>query len=113
MANCGSQPISEFRKPARSRVSLPSPGTEKHRPRAFPDMLRIQESWVAAAEKRALLWLATRTPAQIGPDHLTLLGFAAQIGAGVCYALASRNRHALLGVIACLALNSRRAPLDG
>jgi phosphatidylglycerophosphate synthase len=76
-------------------------------------MLRIQQSWVAAAEKRALVWLAARTPDQIGPDHLTLLGFAAQIGAGFCYVLASRNRYALLGVIACLALNWLGDSLDG
>ena len=37
-----------------------------------------------------------RTPEKIGPDHLTILGFAAQIGAGVCYALAFWNRFALL-----------------
>ena len=113
MANLDSQPISEFCKPARSRVSLASPNTKKRRPRSFPGMLRIQESWVATAEKRALLWLATRTPDQIGPDHLTLLGFAAQIGAGVCYALASRHRYALLGVIASLALNWLGDSLDG
>ena len=76
-------------------------------------MLRVQESWVAWAEKRALLWLAARTPNQIGPDHLTLLGFAAQIGAGVCYALASRDRSALPGVIAFLALNWLGDSLDG
>jgi phosphatidylglycerophosphate synthase len=57
--------------------------------------------------------LAACAPNQIGPDHLTLLGFAAQIGAGVCYALASRNRYALLGVIACLALNWLGDSLDG
>jgi phosphatidylglycerophosphate synthase len=76
-------------------------------------MRRVQESWVAEAEKRALLWLAARTPDRIGPDHLTLLGFAAQIGASFCYALASRNRYALLGVTACLALNWLGDSLDG
>ncbi|MFZ0864160.1 MAG: CDP-alcohol phosphatidyltransferase family protein [Candidatus Sulfotelmatobacter sp.] len=79
----------------------------------FPDMLRVQESLVAAVEKRALLWLAARIPHRIGPDHLTVLGFAAQIGAGVCYACAPWNRYALLGVIACLALNWLGDSLDG
>ena len=60
-----------------------------------------------------MLWLAARTPDRIGPDHLTVLGLAAQIGAGVCYALASRNRYALLGVIVCLALNWLGDSLDG
>ncbi len=81
--------------------------------RPFPDMLRVQESWVANAEKRALLWLAARTPDRIGPDHLTILGFVAQIGAGVSYALAARNRYALLAVIGFLGLNWLGDSLDG
>ena len=114
MANVGSQPISELGKPARA-VLLDTPANNrKHRPRRpFPHMLRLQESWVASAERRALLWLAGRTPASIGPDHLTALGFVAQFGAGVCYALAARNRYALLGVIVCLALNWMGDSLDG
>ena len=81
--------------------------------RPFPEMQRVQESWVAEAEKRVLLGLAARTPQWIGPDHLTALGLAAQIGAGVCYALAARNRYALLGVVVCLALNWLGDSLDG
>src|SRR5947208_8525318 len=81
--------------------------------RPFPDMRRVQESWLAGVEKQALLWLAARTPEAIGPDHLTVLGLVAQIGAGACYALASRHRYALIGVIACLALNWLRDSLDG
>lgn len=74
---------------------------------------RVQKSWVAAVEKRALLWLAERTPEGVGPDHLTALGLFAQIGAGVCYALAARYKFALLGVIGCLALNWFGDSLDG
>jgi archaetidylinositol phosphate synthase len=74
---------------------------------------RLQESWTAGAEKRALVWLALRTPQWIGSDHLTALGLVSQIGAGVCYALARRNKYALLGVIACLALNWLGDSLDG
>jgi phosphatidylglycerophosphate synthase len=81
--------------------------------RPFPDMLRVQQSWVAAVEKRALLWLAARTPAGINSDHLTALGLVAQIGAGMFYALAAWNRYALLGVIACLAFNWLGDSLDG
>lgn len=86
---------------------------EIRRLRPFPEMHRVQESWVAAPEKRALLWLAARTPKRIGPDHLTILGLAAQIGAGVFYTMASRNRLALLAVIACLLLNWLGDSLDG
>lgn len=75
--------------------------------------VRVQESFLSAPEKRLLLWLAARAPQCIGPDHLTILGLAAQIGAGIAYALASKNRIALLAVIACLALNWVGDSLDG
>jgi phosphatidylglycerophosphate synthase len=100
--------MTEFCEQTNPRVLL-----EMRRARPFPDMLRVQESWVAAAERRALLWLAARTPNWIGPDHLTVLGLAAQIGAGIFYALSAWNRYALLGVIACLALNWLGDSLDG
>ncbi len=86
---------------------------EMNRTRPSLEMRRVQESWVAEREKRALLWLGAHTPPWISSDHLTGLGLSAQIGAGVCYALASRNRFALLGVIACLALNWLGDSLDG
>lgn len=108
MATGGTQAMTEFCEQVNPRVLL-----EMRRMRPFPDMLRVQESWVAGAEKRALLWLAARTPERIGPDHLTVLGLIAQVGAGVCYALAAWNRCALLGVIVCLALNWLGDSLDG
>jgi phosphatidylglycerophosphate synthase len=100
--------MTQFCEQVNARVLL-----EMRRPRPFPEMQRVQESWVAAAEKRALLWLAERTPDRITPDHLTALGLIAQIGAGACYALAATHRYALLGVIACLALNWFGDSLDG
>ncbi|MGB9362471.1 MAG: CDP-alcohol phosphatidyltransferase family protein, partial [Candidatus Sulfotelmatobacter sp.] len=80
---------------------------------ALEEMRRVQQSWVARAEAKALVWLAARTPQWVDPDHLTGLGLAAQIGAGVCYALARWNRYALVGVILCLALNWLGDSLDG
>src|SRR2546423_3668556 len=100
--------MTEFCEQVNPRVLL-----EMRRTRPFPDMLRVQESWVAAAEKRALLWLAARTPDCINSDHLTALGLASQIGAGIGYALAAWNRYALLAVIVCLALNWLGDSLDG
>jgi phosphatidylglycerophosphate synthase len=100
--------MTEFCEQVNPRVLL-----EMRRTRPFPDMLRVQESWVAAAEKRALLWLVARTPDRIGPDHLTVLGLSAQIGAGVFYALGAFHRYALLAVIVCLALNWLGDSLDG
>jgi archaetidylinositol phosphate synthase len=111
MAKLGSQSMTEFCEQVHPRVLLAP--QDRGMGRAPLDMLRLQESWVALAEKRALLWLAARAPDRIGPDHLTALGFAAQLGAGVCYVLALRNRCALLGVIVCLALNWLGDSLDG
>ena len=108
MATQGVQVMTEFCEQVNPGVLL-----EIRRKRPFPDMLRVQESWVAVAEKKTLLWLAALTPEAISPDHLTVLGLVAQIGAGVCYALAARNRWALLGVIGCLALNWLGDSLDG
>ena len=80
---------------------------------SFATAKRIQESFVAAAERKALLWLAARTPAWINSDHLTLLGLAGNLGAGMCYALAGREPLLLLGAVACLAINWLGDSLDG
>jgi archaetidylinositol phosphate synthase len=73
----------------------------------------IQASFLAAREKKTLLWLAERTPAGINSDHLTALGFAGQLAAGVFYALSRWNRYYLLAVIACLVVNWLGDSLDG
>jgi len=80
---------------------------------AFSNARRVQQSFVASAEKRALIWMAERAPGCINSDHLTLLGFVAQILAGVFYALSRWNRYALLAVIGCLVLNWLGDSLDG
>ena len=108
MGITGTQSMTEFCEQVNPRVLL-----EMRRVRPFAEMRRVQESLVAGAEKHALIWLAAHTPECIGPDHLTVLGLAAQIGTGVCYALASWNRYWLLGAIACLALNWLGDSLDG
>jgi archaetidylinositol phosphate synthase len=79
----------------------------------FKTARRKQQALTAAVEKRTLHWMAERAPAWVTSDGLTLLGFGAQIGAGACYALARYDRRALLGVIACLALNWLGDSLDG
>ena len=79
----------------------------------FIPAIRLQQSFVAAAEKKTLAWLAERTPPWINSDHLTLLGFVSQCMAGVCYALARWNRYALLLGIVFLALNWFGDSLDG
>ena len=112
MASPGSQVMTEFCEQVNPRVLRVLRDEEMRRMRPG-EMLRLQESWLAAAEKRALLWLAAHTPDAVNPDHLTALGLAAQIAAGACYALAAWNRYALLGVIVCLALNWLGDSLDG
>ena len=112
MAIAGSQTMTEFCEQVNPRV-LRALRDEKSRRMPAETSVRVQESWVAKPEERALLWLAARTPEWIGPDHLTALGLLAQIGAGGFYALARWNRFALLGVIACLALNWLGDSLDG
>lgn len=79
----------------------------------FAPAVRIQQSLVARVEKRALIWLAKRTPSWIKPDHLTMLGFISQCAAGACYALARHHRTALLFGIVCLAFNWLGDSLDG
>jgi archaetidylinositol phosphate synthase len=80
---------------------------------AFVPAIRRQESFVAAAEKKTLIWLAERTPRWINSDHLTLMGFTAQCLAGACYALARWNRYMLLPGIVFLAVNWLGDSLDG
>jgi archaetidylinositol phosphate synthase len=108
VATSGSQNMTEFCEQVNPAVLL-----EIRRMRPIAVTKRVQESWVASGEKRLLVWLAERTPQLIGPDHLTLLGFIAQVGAGLCYALGVRNRFWLVGVITCLALNWLGDSLDG
>ena len=86
---------------------------ESRQAQAFKNPRRIHRSFVAGAEKRALVWLAERTPSWVNPDHLTLLGFGAQVMAGISYASASGHRLWLVGVIGFLALNWLGDSLDG
>ena len=79
----------------------------------FRNAHRIHGSFLAGIEKRALVWMAERMPSWVSPDQLTVLGFAAQIGAGVCYALSGWDSRLLLLGIVCLALNWFGDSLDG
>ena len=79
----------------------------------FQTARRVNQSLTAAMEKRALVWMAERAPGWVTSDGLTLLGLAAQVGAGVCYALARYDRDGLIGVILCVALNWLGDSLDG
>lgn len=80
---------------------------------SFAPARRKNRSLTAAAEKRALTWMAERAPDWVSSDQLTILGLAAQVGAGVGFALAARERWALAGVVVCIALNWLGDSLDG
>jgi archaetidylinositol phosphate synthase len=79
----------------------------------FRNANRVEQSFLTSIEKRALLWMAERTPQWTNSDHLTALGFVAQVLAGVSYALARDDRYWLLAVIGFLALNWLGDSLDG
>ena len=92
---------------------VPEPVLSEQRPANFRQATRVHGSFLAAAEKRILIWMAERMPAWVNSDHLTSLGFAAQIATGVCYALAAHDRRMLLVAIVCLAVNWFGDSLDG
>jgi phosphatidylglycerophosphate synthase len=79
----------------------------------FREAHRHLAGLTARAEKRALLWLAPRTPGWVTSDHLTLLGLVAMAACGALYALAGRHPWLLLLVNAGLALNWLGDSLDG
>lgn len=74
---------------------------------------RLNNSLLAGAEKRTLVWLARQLPGWVSPDQLTVIGLAAQILAGASYGLARYNRFWLLAVIGFLFLNWLGDSLDG
>ena len=80
---------------------------------AFQPAVRAHDSFLAAAEKRALVWIAGRLPSWVNPDHLTALGFLSLVAAGAAYAWSRWNRYALLVAIVLLALNWFGDSLDG
>jgi phosphatidylglycerophosphate synthase len=86
---------------------------KKSRQARFKHANRIQTSFLSSLEKRALHRLAERLPQWINSDHLTFLGLAGQIMAGVSYALASQNRSWLIAGIGLLAVNRFGDSLDG
>jgi phosphatidylglycerophosphate synthase len=80
---------------------------------SFQPATRINTSLTASLERRTLHWIARRLPLWVTSDGLTALGLAAQIAAGLGYALSRHHRYALLLVCVCLALNWFGDSLDG
>jgi archaetidylinositol phosphate synthase len=79
-----------------------------------PTHARQHGSLLAAAEKRALVWIAERLPAWVSSDHLSALGLLSMIGAGLAFWLAGpAPRLGLPLVVVCLVLNWLGDSLDG
>ena len=79
----------------------------------FRSATRVLESVLAPAERRALLFFAAHMPRAVNSDHLTILGFLAMLGAGLCYWAARFDSRALVLACLCLALNWFGDSLDG
>ncbi len=75
--------------------------------------VREHRSLLAAAEKRALTWIAVRLPEHIHSDHLSGLGLASMLAAGICFAVFQTTSWAALGVVVSLAANWLGDSLDG
>src|SRR6478609_7132991 len=76
--------------------------------------IRQYNSLLADAEKRALVWMASRLPRWINSDHLSILGLAAMAGAGLSFWVAQADP--VVGaslVVLCLVLNWFGDSLDG
>jgi phosphatidylglycerophosphate synthase len=81
----------------------------------LPDAKHVREhaSVLMRSEKRLLIWIAQRLPARVTPDHLSLLGLAAMLLAGLAFWASQWTPLALLVVVAALALNWFGDSLDG
>jgi phosphatidylglycerophosphate synthase len=75
--------------------------------------VRINHGWLAAAEKRLLIWIARRLPAWVNADHLTTLALLSMVLVGGSLAVAQRWPPALALAIVGLALNWFGDSLDG
>jgi archaetidylinositol phosphate synthase len=79
----------------------------------MPTHIREYGGLLSVPERKALHWLAARTPLWINSDHLTLLGLVSMLTGGAGYWLASRNKFALILVVVSIALNWLGDSLDG
>jgi phosphatidylglycerophosphate synthase len=82
-------------------------------PTPYQDPKREIGGLTAAAEKRALVWLAARLPEWVMPDHLTALGLLALLGGGLAYAFSSSAPALLFAVNIALVVNWFGDSLDG
>ena len=99
-SDMGGAPVTRMRAKGAARIG-------------FQQEKRVQQSFSAAAEKKALDWLAARLPAWVNSDHLTVLGSLGMLLAGASYAAARWHAWGLLGATFFLAVNWFGDSLDG
>ncbi len=76
--------------------------------------VRQHNSVLAAAEKRALIWMARRLPRWVNSDHLSALGLTSMAGAGAAFVLVATHPVAGASLVGlCLLLNWFGDSLDG
>jgi archaetidylinositol phosphate synthase len=90
-------------------------GLNQTPPRATPAAAhtRRNEGLLAAAEKRALVWMALRLPPWVTSDHLSALGLAGMAAAAAAFVAGAAYPPALWLVVAALAVNWLGDSLDG
>ena len=76
-------------------------------------MTRINNTLLGPAEKRALHFLASRTPGWIGPNGLTFIGIMGAVFVFIGYALSSINHHLLWLAVFGWGVNWYGDSLDG
>ena len=76
-------------------------------------MTRVISSLLSTHEKRTLNWLVGRLPAWVNSDHLTGLGLASMLGAGLSFWASGSQPLSVVLVVICLALNWFGDSLDG
>jgi archaetidylinositol phosphate synthase len=86
---------------------------EREATTSFTNAERELNGVTASVEKKALLWLAARTPAWVHPDHLTGLGLLAMLMAGLAYRWSAETPALLHLVNVALVMNWLGDSLDG
>ena len=79
----------------------------------FTEARRESTSFLTAAERRCLIWMAARLPGWMNSDHLTGLALLAMAVAGASFWAARLNRLWLVMVVASLDVNWFGDSLDG
>jgi len=78
-----------------------------------PSANREKRFLLAAAEQRALVWMAERMPARVMPDHLTALAMLGAVGIAAAYVLSNGGRGWLWAASALLLVHWLGDSLDG